>query len=259
MIIRELQISLSIGSLFTSSWTPQDLRSAIPILLLHDSLGSVELWRDFPEQLADSTRRTVIAYDRLGYGKSDANPELPDDNVVESESETVAQLLDALDIERCIVFGHSIGGEMAVACAARLPGRVSAVVAESAQCWLEEQTLAAIRAGRAQFDDPEQMQRLRKYHGDKAQWVLDAWAATWLRPSMRNWSILPEAARVRCPLLTIHGDNDGFTSVDQPRKLAEAVAGPSRVEIIAGCGHIPHREQPERVLSILAGFMRGID
>jgi pimeloyl-ACP methyl ester carboxylesterase len=227
-----------------------------PLLLLHDSLGSVELWRDFPEQLAVATGRTVIAYDRLGYGKSDPNPELPDDSVVESEAETVAQLLDDLGIERCVVFGHSIGGEMAVACAARLPQRITAVIAESAQCWLEEETLAAIRAGRAQFDDPEQLERLQKYHGDKAQWVLDAWAATWLRPSMRGWSILPEAAKVRCPLLAIHGDNDGFTSVEQPRKLAVTVRGESRVEIIEGCGHIPHREQPELVLKVVGEFLK---
>jgi pimeloyl-ACP methyl ester carboxylesterase len=259
LIVNELPVSLAIGKLFTSSWSPEKLHSSTPILLLHDSLGSVELWRNFPEQLAGATQRRVIAYDRLGYGKSDANPELPDDNVVESESRTVAELLDALVIQECAVFGHSIGGEMAVACAARLPDRISAVIAESAQCWLEEETLAAIRAGRAQFDHPEQMERLRKYHGDKAQWVLNAWAATWLRPSMRGWSILPEAAKVHCPLLAIHGDNDGFTSVEQPRRLAETVAGPAHVEIIENCGHIPHREQAERVLSVVADFLRHVD
>jgi pimeloyl-ACP methyl ester carboxylesterase len=230
----------------------------VPILLLHDSLGSVELWRDFPEILSAATGRTVIAYDRLGYGKSDPNPDLPDDHVVESESATVEQLLDQLDIERCMVFGHSIGGEMAVACAARLPERIAGVIAESAQCWLEEETLAAIRAGRVQFDDPEQLERLKKYHGGKAQWVLDAWAATWLRPSMRDWSILPEAAKVRCPLLAIHGDNDGFTSLDQPRELAEAVRGEARVEIITNCGHIPHREHPEIVIKLVAEFLKDL-
>lgn len=242
--------------IFVRKWESSPDR--VPLLLLHDSLGSVELWRDFPRLLVDATGRTVIAYDRLGYGKSDPNPELPDDKVVESESETVAQLLDDLDIERFIAFGHSIGGEMALACASRLGERCVAVIAESAQYWLEEDTLAAIRAGRAQFDDPEQLERLRKYHGDKAQWVLDAWAATWLRPSMRDWSILPELPRVQCPLLLIHGDNDGFTSVEQPRRAAELAGGPARVEILAGCGHIPHREQPEVVLKLVAEFLKGV-
>jgi pimeloyl-ACP methyl ester carboxylesterase len=246
------------GRYFVRTWDPED-EPATAILLLHDSLGSVELWRDFPEQLGAATGRIVIAYDRLGYGKSDPNPDLPADNVVESESETVAQLLDDLDIERFIAFGHSIGGEMALACASRLGERCAGVIAESAQYWLEDTTLAAIRAGRAQFDDPEQLGRLKKYHGDKAQWVLDAWAATWLRPSMRGWSILPELPRVTCPLLLIHGDNDGFTSVEQPRKAAELAGGPVQVEILAGCGHIPHREQPEVVLGLVAEFLSTVD
>jgi pimeloyl-ACP methyl ester carboxylesterase len=198
----------------------------------------------------------VIAYDRLGYGKSDPNPELPDDNVVESESLQVAALANALSIERLIPFGHSIGGEMALACASRLPDRCVAVIAMSAQYWLEEETLAAIRAGRAQFDDPEQLERLRKHHGDKAQWVLDAWVGTWLRPSMRDWTIRPELPKVHCPLLLIHGDRDGFTSLEQPRRAAELAGGPARVEVLQDCGHIPHREQPEVVLRLVADFLR---
>jgi pimeloyl-ACP methyl ester carboxylesterase len=248
-------ITLPAAKLFTNSWSVGEVRGA-PIVLLHDSLGSVELWRDFPQLLSHATGRTVVAYDRLGYGRSDANPKLPDDNVVESESATVAAWLDQLGIERCVVFGHSIGGEMAIACAARLPKRVTAVIAESAQCWLDEETLAAIQVGRTQFADSEQYARLRKYHGDKAQWVLDAWAATWLRPSMRDWSILPEAAKVRCPLLAIHGDNDGFTSLDQPRKLAKTVKGKAKVEVIPNCGHIPHREYPELVIELVAEFLK---
>lgn len=250
-------VSLHSGTLFSTVWVSSSFTRQASILLLHDSLGSVELWRDFPGQLAAATRRSVIAYDRLGYGKSDPNPQLPDDDVVETEAETVRELLDALDIPRCVLFGHSIGGEMSVACAARLPERIVAVIAESAQCWLEPLTLEAIRAGRAQFDDPEQVEKLRKYHGAKAQWVLDAWTETWLRPSMLSWSILPEARRVQCPVLAIHGDHDGFTSLDQPRALAEATGG--RAEIVPGCGHIPHREQPEVVLKLVSEFLKDVE
>lgn len=246
-------ISVADSQLFARSWNGTS--EAAPILLLHDSLGCIEVWRDFPELLCQATGRSVIAYDRLGFGQSDPNPHTLGDGHVELESNYVREVLDQLGIARCIPFGHSIGGEMAVACGSRLPDRCAAVIAMSAQSWLEEITLDAIRAGAAQFRDPEQFARLAKYHGDKAQWVLDAWVETWLRPSMRGWTITPELPQVRCPLLVIHGENDGFTSLEQPRTMAQLAGGPSRLEIIPGCGHLPHRERPETVLAVVSDFL----
>jgi pimeloyl-ACP methyl ester carboxylesterase len=230
-----------------------------PILLLHDSLGSVELWRDFPEALAVATSRTVIAYDRLGYGRSAPHPGVLLDDHIETEAQNVAALLDALNVERCVAFGHSIGAEMGVACGARIPERISAVVAECAQSWIEEMTLATISAARKQFEDPEQFAKLAKYHGEKAQWVLDAWTEVWHRPSMRDWTIRPELPRLRCPLLVIHGAQDHFVSLEQPRTMAREAGGPSRLEIIDGAGHIPHRERMDEVLQLTADFLRDLE
>ncbi|MCC7478219.1 alpha/beta hydrolase [bacterium] len=243
------------GRLFTRSWPGQD-QEQTPIVLLHDSLGSVELWRDFPVLLSQTLQRSVIAYDRLGYGRSDPHPGMLGDDIVESESGHLAALLQAMGVPKFIALGHSIGGEMAIACGSRLPGFCSAVIAIAAQAWLEEQTLASIASARELFSDPEQFERLRKYHGDKAQWVLEAWTGTWFRPSMRSWSILPELPSLFCPLLLIHGERDEFASLEQPRRVAELAAGPARLEILPDCGHLPQREQPDKVLALIADFLQ---
>lgn len=242
------------GRISTRIWPGSDYAQT-PIVLLHDSLGCVELWRDFPALLSRALQRTVIAYDRLGYGRSDAHPGILGDDIVESESSYLAELLEAMDVQCCIALGHSIGGEMAIACGSRQPGLCTGVIAMAAQAWLEEQTLSAIASAREQFSDPEQFERLKKYHGDKAQWVLDAWTGTWFRPSMRSWSILPELTLLHEPLLVIHGDRDEFASLEQPRRVAELASGPVKLEILPDCGHLPQREMPERVLSVIGEFL----
>jgi pimeloyl-ACP methyl ester carboxylesterase len=244
------------GRLFARSWAQQGAGSA-PIVLLHDSLGSVELWREFPEQLAAATGRTVIAYDRLGYGKSDPNPELPGIDFISAEaSGDFAAVLRHFEIDRFVAFGHSIGAEMSVGIGAHYGERCAAVIAMSAQSWLEDKTLATIASAQQTFADPEQFKRVTRYHGDKTQWVFRAWTEFWLSPEMRDWNVCGELARLSAPLLVLHGDRDDFTTLDQPRTMAARSGGPARLEILAGVGHLPHREQPERVLTLVAQFLK---
>jgi pimeloyl-ACP methyl ester carboxylesterase len=227
-----------------------------PVVLLHDSLGCVEVWRDFPAQLAAATGRSVIAYDRLGYGRSDPNPALPGPDFVAAEARgDFAAVAEHFGLACFIAGGHSIGAEMSVGIGAHHGERCAGVIAMAAQTWLQEQTLDAIRAGRDQFSDAEQLQRLAKYHGDKAPWVLSAWVDVWLAPEMRDWSVLPDLARLTAPLLIVHGDSDPFSSLEQPRTMAAHTAGPARLEILPGVGHLPHREQPGRVLEVVAEWL----
>ena len=182
------------GRLFARSWTPplaaDSTAFAAPIVLLHDSLGCVELWRDFPPQLALATGRKVIAYDRLGFGNSDPHPGQLALDFVHTEAHTgFAALCQQLGLARCVLLGHSVGGAMAAVCAAAWPKQCQALVTESAQAFVEERTLAGIRQARDAFAQPGELQRLHKYHGDKAGWVLDAWVNTWLNPAFRYWSL----------------------------------------------------------------------
>lgn len=244
------------GSVFVRTWTPDAVFANSPLVLLHDSLGCVGLWRDFPDELARRLRRPVIAYDRLGFGKSTALSDLPSvDFIGEEAAVFFPAIRDALGITRFSLFGHSVGGAMAVMIAASQSADCEAVVTESAQVFVEQRTRDGILAAKEQFNRPEQLNKLIKWHGDKAQWVLDAWTETWLSPAFASWSLDPYLGRVRCPVLAIHGDLDEYGSLEFPARIVRGVGGPSQMAILEGCGHVPHREQQEQVLELVAGFM----
>ena len=252
------RVDTASGWVFARQWVPSELRTDVgaPILLFHDSLGSVDLWRDFPAQLAIVTQRTVVAYDRLGFGRSAAHPGPLALTFIQDEAEhCVPRLVDALGIARFVAFGHSVGGAMAIAAAARWPERCAAVVTEAAQSFVEDRTRSGLRAAQVDFARPGQIERLARYHGAKARWVLDAWIETWLAPDFADWRLDPDWHPVRCPILAIHGDQDEYGSVEHARRIADLTQGPSRVVILEHCGHVPHREQPGRVIDEVASFL----
>jgi pimeloyl-ACP methyl ester carboxylesterase len=254
---REHRVPVPGGSVFAREWTPHDcIAGASPVVLLHDSLGSVELWRDFPALLARATRRTVIAYDRLGFGQSSARHHPPSMRFINEEAEVYFPAIrEALGFTGFSLVGHSVGGGMSLVIAATMPDFCEHVVSESAQSFLEPHTLDGIRAAKVQFENPAYFAKLTRFHGDKARWVLDAWTETWASPDFTDWNLDEYLHRVRCPALVIHGDMDQFGSVEFPRRIVRGVRGGSQLEIIAGCGHVPHREQPERILSLVADFL----
>lgn len=243
------------GRLFARSWQPER-DSAAPLVLLHDSLGCVALWRDFPELLAQASGRRVIAYDRLGFGRSDPHPGRLAPSFVEDEAQGGFQALrQQLELERFVLLGHSVGGGMAVGCAAAYPQACLGLVSESAQAFVGTETLAGIRAAERQFAAPGQLERLARYHGDKAQWVLRAWLETWQSEAFAAWSLAPLLPRVRCPLLCLHGEQDEYGSPAHPRRIAEGMSGPARLLLVPDCGHVPHREQPQQVLKAVNDFL----
>ncbi len=228
-----------------------------PIILLHDSLGSVDLWRDFPAALAHATTRPVIAYDRLGFGRSTPRSERPSVEFISEEAETCFPALQrALGIPRFSLFGHSVGGAMALVIAAAQRDGCEAVITESAQACVEPRTLSGIRAAKAQFGDPAQFAKLAKWHGDKARWVLDAWTEVWLSPAFVSWNLDQQLGQVRCPVLAIHGDADAYGSVAFPRRITSKVRGPAELAILEHCGHVPHRERKAEVLRLTAAFLK---
>jgi pimeloyl-ACP methyl ester carboxylesterase len=228
----------------------------IPIVLFHDSLGCVELWRDFPERLALATGRDVVAYDRLGFGQSDPHPGTLDCGFVRDEAVTGFRLLrDALGIGAFVAFGHSVGGGMAVACAAMHAADCRALITESAQAFVEDRTTQGIRDAQRMFEQAGQIDRLVKYHGDKAAWVLSAWINTWLAPEFADWNLDEGLHRVHCPVLVLHGDGDEFGSTRHPERIARLTSGHSTLRILQGRGHVPHREAGDTVLDIVTRWL----
>lgn len=254
--IEEIFAIVSCGSIYVRKWIPETVATESPMVLLHDSLGCVDLWRDFPGELAVSLERPIIAYDRLGFGRSSARNGLPSINFIGEEAEIFFPAVRAASgFTGFSLFGHSVGGAMALMIAASLGASCEMVVTESAQAFVEQRTREGIIAAREQFQNPEQLKKLGRWHGDKARWVLDAWTETWLSPEFSSWSLAPCLGKVLCPVLAIHGDLDEYGSLEFPRSIVSGVKGPSRMEVLEQCGHVPHREQGERVLQLVSGFI----
>jgi pimeloyl-ACP methyl ester carboxylesterase len=144
---------------------------------------------------------------------------------------------------------------MALSIASLHPSQCKAVISESAQAFVEPRTLAGIEAAKKSFNHPKQFTKLNKWHGDKSRWVLDAWTQVWLSPQFRSWSLVPCLKDVQCPVLAIHGSNDEYGSEEFPKTIIKHVQGPTSLEILGGCGHVPHREQRELVLSLVTAFI----
>lgn len=256
--IEDRFVEVAAGRVFTRTWAPIGGRADTPLILLHGSLGCVAVWHDFPQKLARRLGWPVIGYDRLGSGRSSALSELPSIGFIRKEAETVfPALLRSLGIARYALFGHSVGGAMALLIAASQPEHCQAVVSESAQPYVEERTREEIRRVAAEFEQPEQMARLVRSHGDKADWVLRAWRDVWLAPTFGSLSLEADLARIRCPVLVIHGDRDEYGSVKFPRLIASIVTGRSELAILPGVGHVPHRERPDEVAGLVERFLEG--
>lgn len=258
MKLEEKRVEVPGGQVFVRRWQATENLHKPAIVLLHDSLGCVELWRDFPAQLAQQLGREVIAYDRLGFGQSTTRVEPPSLRFIDEEAEVVfPALCRALGLKKVVPFGHSVGGGMAIAIAGQQvqSNLCAAVITESAQAFVEARTKAGIEAAKQFFNQANNLERLTKYHGSKARWVLDAWTETWLHPAFESWSLRPHLKNVRCPVLALHGDNDEYGSVAFPNLIADAAAGHAEAVVLEGFGHVPHKENPATILAAVAGFL----
>ena len=225
-----------------------------PMVMLHEGLGSLALWRDFPQRLADATRRRVLVYSRLGHGKSDplAGPHGVDFMHVEA-LQTLPLLLDSLGVRDPVLFGHSEGGSMALIHAARAYRPVAAVVALAPHVFVERYGLDGIAAARGAYLDGELHAKLARYHDDveSAFW---GWNDIWLHPDFVAWNIEALLPEIACPVLAIQGVDDAYGTMEQIDRLERGVRRVRRLEL-AACGHSPQRDQPDAVLAAVTSFL----
>lgn len=254
------------GKLFVKQWRTSDaaMTDLASIVLVHDSLGCVALWKDFPEQLAIMTGRQVIAYDRLGFGRSAAHPDkLPADFIEHEAQQVIPELLAAVGVDELVALGHSVGGGIAVTLAAHLPERCLGLIAISTQAFNDAQVMQGIKDNYATFEPDHQgghaLASLTRYHGDKTRWVLDAWAKTWLSPAFADWSLQQQLVKVVCPSLVIQGVADEYNCVRHSQLIAEQVSGTAELNIMANTGHFPHRQHKQAVLTRVSEFLCGLD
>lgn len=223
------------------------------LLLLHEGLGSVAMWRHFPEKLAAATGCRVIVWSRAGYGGSQPYAEARGKRYMHREGEIMLPaLLAELEVERPLLVGHSDGGSIALIFAGAFPEVPVGIAVMAPHEFVEEETLAGIRAARTVWRDTDWPQKLARYHHDAPR-VFSDWNDTWLSDEFRDWNIEAYLPKIRCPVLAIQGEDDEYATMRQIEVIAEQVAGAQLLKL-ADCGHSPQRDQESKILDALAAF-----
>jgi pimeloyl-ACP methyl ester carboxylesterase len=240
------------------SWS-RGSRGADTLFLLHEGLGSVGTWRDVPARIAACTGWRVIAYSRLGHGASDAATLPRTVGFMHEEAiEVLPAVLDALHVERPVLFGHSDGGSIALIFAATNPGRVRGLVLEAPHVFVEDVSVASIARMKSAYETTDLRERLARHHGANVDVVFRGWNDIWLAPEFRAWNIEPLLPRVACPVLVIQGEDDEYGTLEQVSAIAAQAGGRVETLVLSACGHAPHRDQPERVFAAVDGFLRSV-
>ena len=222
------------------------------LVLLHEGLGSVGLWRGFPDVLREATGRRVITFSRFGHGRSDPPREARTPAFFHEEAlDVLPALLAQLDATKPILVGHSDGGSIALIHAGG--HEVSGLVLIAPHVVVEDITVDAIRRTRDEFDNGELRARMARHHDDPDA-AFRGWCDVWLDPAFRDWSIEDEAARVTAPTLLIQGAEDPYGTLDQLDRIEARVRGHVERLVVPG-GHSPHLDQPEQVVQAIADFL----
>lgn len=231
--------------------------SAHPVVVfLHEGLGSVAMWKDFPAQFCERNGFTGLVFSRYGYGNSTPRPaeeRWPVGFMHAQAHEVLPALFSALGIETPWLFGHSDGASIALLHAARFPQAVSGIVVCAPHIFVEDVSIASIRQAKEIYLSTDMRAKLGRYHADpdSAFW---GWNDIWLDPAFRAWNIEGELPDIACPVLAVQGEDDEYGTLEQIRGIRRK-APQTRLLILPECGHSPHRDQPEALMKEAARFI----
>jgi pimeloyl-ACP methyl ester carboxylesterase len=241
------------------AWHGPPPAAAPTLVFLHEGLGSVSAWRDFPARVASATGLGALVYSRLGYGASDpVTLPRPLTYMHDEALAVLPQVLDVAGIRDCVLFGHSDGGSIALVFAASgLPQseRVLSLVLEAPHVFVEDISVKSIAAARVAYETGDLRSRLARHHGANVEGAFRGWNDAWLDPAFRRWNIEEYLSRVRVPSLVIQGEDDAYGTLAQVDAIARGSAGPVTRLVLPRCGHAPHRDRPEEVVAAVAGFV----
>ncbi len=232
--------------------------TAPTIVLLHEGLGCIALWRDFPQKLADATGSGVFAYSRAGYGRSDpvALPR-PLDYMTREARDTLPVVLGAISFQRGVLVGHSDGASISAIYAALVDDeRVKGLALIAPHLFTEPPGLAAIAEAKLAYETGDLKARLARYHAHVDAAFL-GWNGAWLDPGFKDWNIESFVERWRTPALVIQGTDDQYGTLAQVRAIEARSPAPVKTLVLDNCRHSPHFEQPDATLDAIAAFCRG--
>jgi len=224
------------------------------LVFLHEGVGSVAMWRDFPSRVAHATGCDALVYSRYGYGNSDALREPRTVRYMHDEAlVALPELLDKFALERPILVGHSDGASIALIHAGGTDRPLTGLVAMAPHVMVEDISVTSIAAARVAYETTDLRAKLARYHAavDSAFW---GWNRIWLDPEFRDWNIEAYLPRIKCPVLAIQGEDDEYGTLEQLRRIGAQVAAAELVDL-ADCRHSPHKDQPEAVLEAITRFV----
>ncbi|MEO0317440.1 MAG: hypothetical protein RL404_1117 [Pseudomonadota bacterium] len=248
-------------------WQGRDIRieyrwvgsseSAAPVMVfLHEGLGSVTLWKDFPDALCTALGLRGLVWSRPGYGRS--TPRARDDHwapdfMHRQAREVLPVLFDALGIRRPWLFGHSDGGSIALLHASMFPDALRGAIILAPHIMVEELSVTSIAQAKIAYESQGLRERLARYHDDVDS-AFYGWNDIWLSPAFRDWTIEAELDAIRCPLLAIQGEEDEYGTMQQVLGIRDRLPG-TEILALPACGHSPHRDQPQAVIDAVQRFI----
>ena len=242
------------GKRLETLWIEPQQSGRPPIVMLHEGLGSIALWKDFPAQVATRTGCGVLVYSRYGHGNSDKLMEKRPVRFMHREGEVVLpELLAKLGIVRPILIGHSDGGSISLIFAGKYPDAVSGLILEAPHVFVEDLSVASIAQAKTTYETADFPQRLGRYHAnvDATFW---GWNDIWLDPAFRSWNIEEYVPKITCPVLCIQGEEDEYGTIAQVEAI-KAGAQQTQIAMLPNCKHSPHRDQAEKTLELVVEFV----
>lgn len=227
------------------------------LVFLHEGLGSIPQWRDFPAKACATAGMPGLVYERLGHGGSEpVTLPRPDDFLWREAEHVLPAVLAACGVGSHVLLGHSDGGTVALIYAALYPERPRAVIAIAAHVMLDPKTEAALAGVAERWEsDPEFRAKLARHHGTNTQTMFHGWVDVWTRASERGWSIVDSLSRIACPVLAIHGELDEHGSWEQVETILTRASGPAEGLSVPAGGHSPHHDAGPLVLERIGAFL----
>jgi len=242
------------------AWHGPGPNEAPTLIFLHEGLGCAGMWRDFPEKLADITGCGSLVYSRLGYGRSEpCDLPRPIRYMHDEGLEVLPELIKAARIRECILIGHSDGGSIALLYAGGTPAiPLQGMITEAAHVFCENINIQSIRQAKEEYLKSNLFEKLKKYHGVNTDCAFRGWNEAWLHPDFLSWNIEEYLPGINVPILIIQGEDDNYGTIAQVETIAEKTGGISEIEMLAECGHSPHKDRGDTVLEVMKRFIKKI-
>ncbi|HEX2869496.1 MAG TPA: alpha/beta hydrolase [Ignavibacteriales bacterium] len=257
---KDFFIDIEGSSLFVRKLTPvnTDFTKA-SVIFLHDSLGSAALWRKYPEIISLGSQREVYVYERRGHGSSSPlETHVRNSRYLEYEADLIPSILKELSVKEAVLYGHSDGASIALIAAGKFPALIKGLIVEAPHIFVEDITIEGVQRTVERKNETRIIDKLKKYHGEKAETTFRAWGETWLKPEYHSWNIESFLKNIASPVLVIQGEDDEYGTERQMTGISGLSKGRVELRLLPKMGHNPHNESPSTVSRMALEFLKDL-